>query len=201
MGFDIGPANALIDAFAAGMPGHPQFDRDGEIARACDVSDDVLLSLYTLPREVDRGTPLPRAPDTIRSGLCSRATSDDDTPMSRPKGLWPRRPSSPHRCCAMGSKTTCSRDIQTSVSCCFQAGVAGTPSSWSALPEKLAGLSIRTQTLRDAWIDAKEAVGFCSPGRSTPPRPTRQSSECHRRLSSRSLWERFTTSERVSSCT
>ena len=50
--FDTGPANALIDAFAARCEGAAPIDRDGALSAAGRVDDDVLLTLYTSSRRL-----------------------------------------------------------------------------------------------------------------------------------------------------
>ena len=46
LAFDTGPANALIDGFAARIAAGPGYDRDGELSARGAVREDVLLSLY-----------------------------------------------------------------------------------------------------------------------------------------------------------
>ena len=157
--FDTGPANALIDAFARACPGDDVIDRDGALSAAGTVQDDVLLTLYTkraawlaqpppksagygtfgpaLADEVARAHAAVAPHDLVRTAVAFTATTLVE---AYERFVLTRHP-----------------DLELVR---FSGGGCRNPTLMAAIEEMLARAGLSGEPLEDAWIDAKEAVGF-----------------------------------------
>ncbi len=159
LGFDIGPANALIDAFASDTEGHPRFDKDGAIARATTVSEDVLLSLYTSRAKwIAASPPKSAGYDTFGPALVQAIKrKHPDVP---PEVLVATATEFTAEVLRDGIENHVLIRHQELRRLLFSGGGCRNGYLMECISEKLSALDIETRTLPDAWIDAKEAVGF-----------------------------------------
>lgn len=157
--FDTGPANALIDAFAARCEGAAPIDRDGALSAAGRVDDEVLLTLYTKRAAwLVQEPPKSAGYGTFGSGLADEVAALH--PTAAPRDLV--------RTAVEFTASTLAEAYERFVlprhpdleRVRFSGGGCRNPTLMSAIGARLERSGLRAEALPGDWIDAKEAVGF-----------------------------------------
>lgn len=156
--FDTGPANALIDAFAADVD-PSGIDRDGRLSAAGRVDDDLLLAIYQRraawlrqapPKSAGFATFGPPLAAELRAALPEvtpvdrvRTAVEATARMMRDAFEWHIRPG---------------HDALRLVH--LSGGGCRNPTLRAAIAHAFGDLGLVIEPLAEAWSDAKEAIGF-----------------------------------------
>jgi anhydro-N-acetylmuramic acid kinase len=155
--FDTGPANTLIDSFAR-MAGEGM-DRDGRLSAKGQVDDDVLLTLYTLRAPwLTQPPPKSAGYETFGPALA------EEVRARHPDTSWPDLV----RTAAAFSASTLVEAYEQFILTRFpdlrvvrfSGGGCHNPTLMDEIREAFRRPGLTVATLDQAWIDAKEAIGF-----------------------------------------